>query len=877
MRLIVKRLSGFNTGNDKGYVIPIAQENDDFSITQVNPDDFPKNNQISISRDFSIIEEAYGPDELFYLNSYRDGWEKRDNSLEEEKRVEFEKQNSYSKARYFSFGTNTSRLESSYMEVIRLPILPDVGSGRLATHLMPRLPAVGIPFLALVDDYLYGPFQIRRDTTDDNQNDIIYESVNRITALGLQNHNIAKFALKDVQKHKIILQVNSTNYVSTYITNLHIVKSLIEFEVLDFISDASLIQYFTRGEFFKDSPVSRSNANTLRAAVESFVRKEHFEKSDQPRIERLYGVLDKFIEKDTQDFELIKRYLNSPDGTRFLTGFLNIHESAILKDHIAKIRQKNEIEVEELTRQHDAALSKITANFTSAKLAVDQKIAKLHEELAEVQQQVNMEKNEFDRTKLSAEEEDLQKKIQDLRNELGVIEEIKNLQLHINRLEGRRDGVDEDIKKRQAQLDEMQSSMNHQARLIQQPALLAEKAVEMVTIKGIMNGGKFHDDQEDFEISGLTKAAINVVGETRNSYISSIQAEINNAGEREIGYNETANLIVSVMQSYLTIFNGMPGVGKTSTVNNFANALKINVPGNNGNFLNVAVARGWTSSKDLLGNKNAIRLNYEEGRTGIYHMLKALENCKIDPENTKVNHEMLSLILLDEANLSPMEHYWSDFLSICDTFQNGKTLNLGGREKKFTLELPASLRFIATINTDATVEPLSDRLLDRASVITLGYEDNSTQTSNIIETQLFGGAVPYTELVEAFMVDQSKLNKAIEGGKLSSEFHIMNEIQSKLKMDIPNTPAIFISPRKQKAIYSYCAIANELDYNQTSPIDFAFSQHVLPKIKGHGKGFKERLLALDKVLADSRLPQSKRLLKQIIENGSEYADTYSLL
>lgn len=877
MRLIVKRLSGFNTGNDKGYVIPIAQENDDFSITQVNPDDFPKNNQISISRDFSIIEEAYGPDELFYLNSYRDGWEKRDNSLEEEKRVEFEKQNSYIKARYFSFGTNTSRLESSYMEVIRLPSLPDVGSGRLATHLMPRLPAVGIPFLALVDDYLYGPFQIRRDTTDDNQNDIIYESVNRITALGLQNHNIAKFALTDVQKHKIILQVNSTNYVSTYITNLHIVKSLIEFEVLDFISDASLIQYFTRGEFFKDSPVSRSNANTLRAAVESFVRKEHFEKSDQPRIERLYGVLDKFIEKDTQDFELIKRYLNSPDGTRFLTGFLNIHESVILKDHIAKIRQKNEIEVEELTRQHDAALSKITANFTSAKLAVDQKIAKLHEELAEVQQQVNMEKNEFDRTKLSAEEEDLQKKIQDLRNELGVIEEIKNLQLHINRLEGRRDGVDEDIKKRQAQLDEMQSSMNHQARLIQQPALLAEKAVEMVTIKGIMNGGKFHDDREDFEISGLTKATINVVGETRNSYVSSIQAEINNAGEREIGYNETANLIVSVMQSYLTIFNGMPGVGKTSTVNNFANALKINIPGNKGNFLNVAVARGWTSSKDLLGNKNAIRLNYEEGRTGIYHMLKALENCKSDSENTKVNHEMLSLILLDEANLSPMEHYWSDFLSICDTFQEGKTLNLGGREKKFTLELPASLRFIATINTDATVEPLSDRLLDRASVITLGYEDNSTKTSNIIETQLFGGAVPYTELAEAFMVDQSKLNKAIEGGKLSSEFHIMNEIQSKLKMDIPNTPAIFISPRKQKAIYSYCAIANELDYNQTSPIDFAFSQHVLPKIKGHGKGFKERLLALDKVLADSRLPQSKRLLKQIIENGSEYADTYSLL
>lgn len=877
MRLIVKRLSGFNTGNDKGYVVPIAQENDDFSITQVNPEDFPKNNQISISRDFSIIEEAYGPDDLFYLNSYRDGWEKRDNSLEEEKRVEFEKQNSYSKARYFSFGTNTSRLESSYMEVIRLPSLPDVGSGRLATQLMPRLPAVGIPFLVLVDDYLYGPFQIRRDTTDDNQNDIIYESVNRITALGLQTHNIAKFALKDVQKHKIILQVNSTNYVSTYITNLHIVKSSIEFEVIDFMSDVSLIQYFTRGEFFKDSPISKSNANILRAAVENFVRKEHFEKSDQPRIERLYGVLDKFIAKDTQDFELIKRYLNSPDGTRFLTDFLNVHESAILKDHIEQIRKKNELEVDDISHQHDVALTQLNARFTSEKQTVERKIAKLQDDYAEMQNRMDEEKTKFDRTKLSAEEEELQKKIQNLRTELNVIGEVKTLQNLINRLEGRRDGVDDDIKKKQTQLDEIEKSMDHQARLIQSPALLAEKAVEMVTIKGILNGGNFQNDQESFEITGLTKATINVVGETRNSYINSIQTEINNAGEREISYNETANLIVSVMQNYLTIFNGMPGVGKTSTVSNFAEALKINVSGNKGNFLNVAVARGWTSSKDLLGNKNAIRLNYEEGRTGIYNMLKALEHCKNDPENTKVNHEMLSLILLDEANLSPMEHYWSDFLSICDSFQDGKTLNLGGRENKFTLELPPSLRFIATINTDATVEPLSDRLLDRASVITLGYEDNSNQAANIIENKLFGGAVPYVELAEAFMIDKLKLNAAVEGGKLSSEYHIVNEINNKLKIDIPNTPAIQISPRKQKAIYSYCAIANELDYKQISPIDFAFSQHVLPKLKGHGKGFKERLMSLDKILGDSRLTHSKRLLKQILDTGSEYADTYSLL
>lgn len=65
-------------------------------------------------------------------------------------------------------------------------------------------------------------------------------------------------------------------------------------------------------------------------------------------------------------------------------------------------------------------------------------------------------------------------------------------------------------------------------------------------------------------------------------------------------------------------------------------------------------------------------------------MLKAIEESKYGTENNNINHEMLSMILLDEANLSPMEHYWSDFLSICDTFRKVKILNLGGRDKQFT-------------------------------------------------------------------------------------------------------------------------------------------------------------------------------------------------
>jgi len=880
MRLIVQRQNGFNTGNDKGFVIPLAYENEDLTITPVGHDSFPNNQRIWISKDYQQIENEFGADEIFYLNNPRDTWQLKDDSPEEIERVRLEKLEITGdpiKCRFFSLGHNASRIDSGFMPLIRLPHLPDTSSGRFTSHLMPKLPAVGIQFFTLVDDYIYGPFQVRRDTINGVQDEIIFETVNRITPLSLPNNYIAKFQFKAVKDEEILLNITSSNTANMYITNLHIVKSKIPFESIDFISDSALINYFTRNDFFKENPLSKSSANSLRSAIETHVRKGHIAKAAKERVDRLVSILGDFLEGDAQNYDLVKRYLNSKDGATFLTDFLNKHESDILKDHISQIREKNTKELEDLENQHDTAVKSLNSRLMNEKQAVERKITKLHEDFNNAQQTIEESKAKLNTVNLTQETEELQATITKLRNEVNLLNDYSDLNSKLIRLDGRRDGLDSDIKKKQAEYDSLKKAVAHQSRLLQNPEILADTAVGIETIKTIVNGVERKTTEEVYEISNLHPATINLVGETRTSYINYLQNEINNAGERPISYSETANLLISVMQNYLTIFNGMPGVGKTSTVNNFADALKINVSGNRGNFLNVAVGRGWTSSKDLLGNKNALRGTYEEGRTGIYSMLKALEICANDPEQVKENHKMLSLILLDEANLSPMEHYWSDFLSICDTFYGGKSLNLGGRESKFTLDLPPSLRFIATINTDATVEPLSDRLLDRAGVITLGYDDISSTASAMMENEIFDGAVPYTELAEAFIIDINKLNSTIEGGKLSSDIHIINEISRRLRKEIPNAPQVYISPRKMNAIYSYCAVANELDYQQIAPVDFAIAQHVIPKIKGHGKGFKERLQEVDVVLTELRLHHSKRLLKQILDNGSDYADTYSLL
>ncbi len=879
MRLIVHRQTGFNTGNESGIVIPVAYENDNSTITPLQSDEFPNNNRIWISSGFPIIENQFGGSEIFYLNAPpRDTCEKKNDSPQEHDRIERELaeiRNNPNKCQYFSLGSNTSRLDSGYIQVVHLPSLPEVGSGRLTSHLMPKLPAVGIPFFAIVDNYVYGPFQIRRDTTIGIEDDIIFETVNKITPLGLQNNHIAKFPLKALEENEILLRVNSGNLQAIYISTLHVIKSSIQYDVIDYISDVNLVQYYLRSDFAKDPSISKSHANILRAAIEKSVSKNQILKSE--RSERLFKVLDQFLAQDTQEYDLIKRYLNSREGGQFLTNFLETNGGVILKEHIAALTAKNSKELDELRNSQDSQITALNSRYANEKQVIESKKQKLYADFEAEQKKLEEQKSAINTVNLSEEAEHLKKLIEERQAELTILKRGADLEQQILRLEGRRDTVEGDITRKQDQLDNITKSMRHQAHLIQNPSLLSEKAVEVATLRGIMNGGNFQSEKEPFALQPLTPAAVHVEGETRISYINEIQHLINKQDERNLSYNETANLIVSVLQNYLTIFSGFPGVGKTSTVNNFAKALGITDElANKANFLNVAVARGWTSSKDLLGNKNAIRLNYEEGRTGIYSMLKALEECKNNPESHVVNHEMLSLVLLDEANLSPMEHYWSDFLSICDTFQDGKALNLGGRDKQFTLELPPSLRFMATINTDATVEPLSDRLLDRAGVITIGNEDLS-QPESIVDNAIFNGAVPYKELAEAFMIDRKSLLGLEESGKLDSELSIIQEIRNALQMDIANTPAVHISKRKLIAINSYCAVANELNYQQVSPIDFAVAQHILPKIKGHGKGFKDRLLALDKVLGDSRLLQSKRLLKQILDNGSEFADTFSLL
>lgn len=186
---------------------------------------------------------------------------------------------------------------------------------------------------------------------------------------------------------------------------------------------------------------------------------------------------------------------------------------------------------------------------------------------------------------------------------------------------------------------------------------------------------------------------------------------------------DIAAFIAGLGATRLTILQGMSGTGKTSLPKIFTEAVM-------GRCELIEVESSWRDKNELLGYYNEFSRTYTPKK-----FTQALYKAKLDPER-------LTFIVLDEMNLSRIEYYFSDFLSLMEHEEDRRAIKLlnvglfrnsGGRRLTYrglvdghTLQIPTNVWFVGTANRDESTFEISDKVYDRAH--TMNFNKRAPRT-----------------------------------------------------------------------------------------------------------------------------------------------------
>lgn len=159
---------------------------------------------------------------------------------------------------------------------------------------------------------------------------------------------------------------------------------------------------------------------------------------------------------------------------------------------------------------------------------------------------------------------------------------------------------------------------------------------------------------------------------------------------------------------HFAVLTGLSGAGKTVLARGYALALHAGDAQAEQYLATVPVQPGWHDPSCLLGYINPLDSDSYVRTAFIDFLLRASEDL-----------ERPYIVVLDEMNLSHPEQYLAPLLSAMET---GSSIELHGQQGLVNgvppaLNYPANLVIIGTVNMDETTHGLSDKVLDRATVI----------------------------------------------------------------------------------------------------------------------------------------------------------------
>jgi len=282
--------------------------------------------------------------------------------------------------------------------------------------------------------------------------------------------------------------------------------------------------------------------------------------------------------------------------------------------------------------------------------------------------------------------------------------------------------------------------------------------------------------------------------------------------------------ISSLLTKPFVILTGLSGSGKTK----LAQAFAMWICENETQYKIVPVGADWTNREPLLGFPNGLEATqYVTPDSGA---LELIINA-----SEEENQDKPYFLILDEMNLSHVERYFADFLSVMESKQKVMLYSGAARTSSNKTPIPAEIEWpknlfiVGTVNIDETTYMFSPKVLDRANVIEF----------RVTETEMDSYLKSAKEL---------KMESLIAGGAgMAADFVHMakaDTVPTADEKDINDALlAFFKELKKSGAEFGYRSASEivrfagaaktiEPDWEIDDVIDAAVMQKLLPKVHG---------------------------------------------
>jgi len=725
------------------------------------------------------------------------------------------------------------------------------------------------PICLKILDKLYGPFEVFTSGytcyVSFEKNDYIIKSYN-ITKL---DNSIIDLQLRD----RTFVEVACLNYACNF------------GEYIDYLSDDKLIARFE--EYIKNPvnfkrEIKLENVRDLikglqgtNLIAQGMTIIDDIKPIIEKRVDRVERILSDFVENEIRIDDIaaiMAELMITKESDRFDTFVEKILDKEVftrkvqniglVKEKLEKIKIEIEIEDKRLEKMREE-ISGSNKKQISVKIkeSTDNELDNFGEEIKEKQKKLS----------------DLHKKYDEYHVKY---ETIYDLDVHIGTQKNEKERLENEIEKLKKENNDLKKESTDVETSLDSKIEDFYKRIPEMTFNGMVSSkmlkvaSEWNDEKEEEYYQQIVNHMKSITCDKleKDDLIEYLYGSISQK-RRAYGKNDIINFMICITQGFLTVFSGAPGVGKTSICNIIANTLGLNSIEDKGlskdvvlanRFIDISVERGWTSKYDLVGYYNPLTKTFDKHNSRLYSAFNILD---VEGKDSSVPF----LVLLDEANLSPMEYYWSDFIKLCeyDLDDCKRVITLG---ENFNYYIPKTLRFIATINNDHTTEPLSPRLIDRAWIITLPEKFEYNEEFEEISEHL----ISWNCLENVF---ETENESSSEFNEFSKELDEIYEMFQNENIGIP------ISARIKKNIRRYLLAGNNLfepEKERTNPkfiaLDYVVAQKLLPKIEGRNdieENYKKFLEKLQKYCGAKNMTVSSEIITRILRKGKNNMGYYN--